>query len=337
MSNTVLYRAACAVVSSLVISGMASAAITIETVHVGNAGNAADFTGYGSVAYEYNIGKYEVTAGQYKDFLNAVGGVDTYGLYTTVQARTDYGSGISRAGGGTIGAPYTYSVDSSYVNRPVNWVSFGDSMRFANWLQNGQPTGAQTTGTTEDGMYFVNGATTNAALYAVTRKSGATWAVTSEDEWYKAAYHKNDGVTGNYFLYPMRRNTVPGNDMADASGNNANYNTGSGQIEPGKYTTVAGEFQNSASPYGTFDQCGNVWEWNEAQIEGSYRGVRGGSWNSFYEFLPATARYYYYNPAKEYNDVGLRVSQVPVPEPGSMAVLAFGVSGVLLRRRGVGR
>ena len=28
-------------------------------------------------------------------------------------------------------------------------------------------------------------------------------------------------------------------------------------------TTEVGEFENSASPYGTFDQGGNVWEWNE--------------------------------------------------------------------------
>ena len=82
MSNTALCRTACAVVASLVTSGMVSAAITIDTVHVGNAGNVADpLTGYGSVSYEYDIGKYEVTAGQYKDFLNAVGGVDTYELY----------------------------------------------------------------------------------------------------------------------------------------------------------------------------------------------------------------------------------------------------------------
>ena len=56
--------------------------------------------------------------------------------------------------------------------------------------------------------------------------------------------------------------------MADASGNNANYYTA---LRPtpsttGKYTTVVGEFQNSASPYGTFDQGGNVWEWNEAIV-----------------------------------------------------------------------
>ena len=46
----------------LTVSGVAQA-IAIDTVSVGNAGNLADSTTYGSVAYNYNIGKYEVTAG----------------------------------------------------------------------------------------------------------------------------------------------------------------------------------------------------------------------------------------------------------------------------------
>ena len=41
------------------------------------------------------------------------------------------------------------------------------------------------------------------------------------------------------------------------------------------YTTVVGEFQNSPSPYGTFDQAGNVWEWNDALFP-TYRVVCAG-------------------------------------------------------------
>ena len=77
-------------------------AVNIETVPVGDIGNAPDMrtqvdntSGYGAVAYSYNIGKYEVTAGQYTAFLNAVGGVDTYSLYNPTMSRTDYGSGYN--------------------------------------------------------------------------------------------------------------------------------------------------------------------------------------------------------------------------------------------------
>jgi sulfatase modifying factor 1 len=56
-------------------------AVTIDWVTVGDPGNAADTTGYGAVADAFRIGKYEVTIGQYTDFLNAVAATDTSSLY----------------------------------------------------------------------------------------------------------------------------------------------------------------------------------------------------------------------------------------------------------------
>ena len=46
-------------------------------------------TGYGSVGYTYQMGKYDVTVGQYCQFLNAVAETDPYGLYNSDMA-TDY-------------------------------------------------------------------------------------------------------------------------------------------------------------------------------------------------------------------------------------------------------
>jgi len=330
---------------ALLCLGTLAQATIIDTVPVGNAGNAGELSGAGaggygpdricgSVGYNYNIGKYEVTAGQYTDFLNKVARTDTYALYYTGMSDTSLGSGITRSGASP---SYTYSVATDFINRPVNFISWGDSARFANWLHNGQPTGAQDASTTEDGAYYLNGATTDAALLAVTRKAGWTWAITSEDEWYKAAYHKNDGVTGNYFDYPTSSNTAPGRDMADASGNNANYFWGGGAypIDSGKYTTVAGEFQNSDSPYGTFDQGGNVWEWNEALLYGAYRGLRAGSFSTgYYDDLQASERSYT-DPTYEESRFGFRVSEV-VPEPSSIIALAGGLISLLgIRRRRV--
>ena len=311
----------------------ASASIIIDTVPVGNPGNAADTRywtpGYGGVAYAYNMGKFEVTAGQYTAFLNAVAATDTYALYFTEMSEPDYGGGITRTGSS---GSYTYSVAAGSTNRPASFVSWGDSARFANWLHNGQPTGAQGLGTTEDGSYYLNGATSNAALMAVTRKPNATWAIPTEDEWYKAAYYKSGSTNAGYWDYATSSDTLPGRDMADVSGNNANYWNGSGPfpIDSPYYTTVVGEFQNSDSPYGTLDQGGNVWEWNEAVLFGLYRGVRGASYSNDDGDSRASARYFN-DPTEDNYIIGFRVSEVP--EPAAIVMLALGSVGIIRRRR----
>ena len=99
---------------------------------------------------------------------------------------------------------------------------------------------------------------------------------------------------------PDRSNTRPGPDMADASGNNANYYTG--DTVPHRFrqvlTTVVGEFQNSDSPYGTFDQGGNVWEWNEAILY-QYRGVGCVAGRSTPARPPASLRPHHVRPPDE--------------------------------------
>jgi sulfatase modifying factor 1 len=332
-----------AVVAAMVLLAVGVAqAVDIDTVTVGNPGNAGEHSGAGvggygpdricgAVAYTYNIGKYEVTAGQYKDFLNAVAKTDTYGLYNTNMWSSGYGCKIQQSGSS---GNYTYSVATDYANRPVNYVSWGDSARFANWLHNGQPTGSQGMTTTEDGAYYLNGATGSAQLLAVSREADWKWAVTSEDEWYKAAYYKGGGTNAGYWDYPTSSDAFPGRDMADASGNNANCYTGSGAypIDSGKYTTIAGEFQNSDSPYGTFDQGGNVWEWNEAIISGSYRGMRGGSLFLEEDYYLHAAHRLYNGQTSEGYSVGFRVSEVP--EPATMSLLALGGLALVARRCG---
>ncbi len=319
--------------------GAAQAGVVIDTVAVGNPGNAPDTRyatpGYGAVGYGYGIGKYEVTTGQYCEFLNAVAATDTYGLYTTNMWSADYGCKIQRSGGP---GSYTYEVlddpdvpGPEWANRPVNYVSWGDAARFSNWLHNGQPTGAQSLSTTEDGSYFLNGATSNAALLAVTRKPNATRALPTEDEWYKAAYHKNDGVTGNYWDYPTSSDILPSNDLIDPDpANNANFYQNGYTIGSPYYRTEVGDFENSESPYGTFDQGGNVWEWNEAVLYGSDRGLRGGAFYSDSYVLRASRRYDCGYPAYEIGTIGFRVSGVP--EPASLTMLALGVLAVLRRR-----
>ena len=127
--------------------------------------------------------------------------------------------------------------------------------------------------------------------------------------------------------------------MSDVSGNNANYYTApyAYPIDSSKYTTVAGEFQNSDSPYGTFDQGGNVWEWNEAIVYQdstyAYRGFRGGSFGGGGGDRLRSSYRFCGGPIYESLDIGFRVSEV-VPEPSSIVALACGLGMLLgLKRR----
>jgi formylglycine-generating enzyme required for sulfatase activity len=222
--------------------------------------------------------------------------------------------------------------DYTYANKPVVYVSWYNALRFANWLHNGQTTGAQDASTTEDGAYTFSGATSVSS-----RNTGAIWFLPSEDEWHKAAYYNGS----SYHDYPTGTDTFPDNNLPSSdSGNSANFLNWSGS----GYTTGdeaypmtdAGAYTLSASPYGTFDQGGNVWEWNETLFFGMYPGVRGGSWSGYWnfdsEYLLASFRHYEH-PAGEDNVIGFRVATVP--EPSSLFLAGLGAAGLAIvsRRR----
>ncbi len=273
---------------------LGAAALVIDTVPIGNPGNPPDTRygtpGFGAVPYTYEIARYEVTAGQYTEFLNAVADADPYGLYNTFMWSSAYGCRIERSGSS---GSFTYSVAPEWAARPVNFISWGDAARFCNWLHHGQPEGPEGFGTTEDGAYFLDGAVSADVLMEIDRQPGAVWAIPTEDEWHKAAYHKNDGVTNHYWDYPTASDSPPINDVLTPDpGNSANYYEGDYTIAAPYWRTDVGEFENSAGSYGTFDQGGNVWEWNEADLlYHSSRGMRGASFYHYgVELLHASTR-----------------------------------------------
>jgi formylglycine-generating enzyme required for sulfatase activity len=280
-----------------------AAAVTIDWVSVGGPGNAADTTGYGAVATAYLISKHEVTNAQYAEFLNAKSAADPLGLYNTAMG---FGlGGITRSGSS---GSYRYGTIAGREDRPVNYVSFYDSLRFFNWLNNGQGTGD-----TETGAYtLLGGMAIPSNGLTVTRNAGASIFLTSEDEWYKAAYY--DVVSTSYFDYPTGSNTPTTCTIPGATANTANCAGAVGDL------TEVGSYTGSASPNGTFDQGGNDWEWNESILDTrSLRGLRGGSYLGN-PTLPGASIRSRGDPSAESIGVGFRVASIPEPATGLLVM-----------------
>ncbi len=304
----------------------ASAVVSIDYVAVGNPGNAANpadgnanlggVQNFGAVSYSYQIAKNETTITQFAGFLNAVAKRDTYGIYNSEMATNPNSAGIIRSGSS---GNYTYSVIGGSGNKPITFVSWFDGARFCNWLHHGQPTGLQTTGTTEDGAYALLGAVSG----IVQKNAGAKAWLPSEDEWYKAAYYdptKNAGA-GGYWQHGNQSDAMVSNTVGVAGASNF---SGTGLTNGGAYGADSDSF------YGTNDQAGNVSEWNDGLDPRGFRSVRGGAWfNS--EPGVSSAVPDERLPQQEWFFVGFRVATVPEPSSLVLTVLAGG--GLLTRRK----
>jgi formylglycine-generating enzyme required for sulfatase activity len=304
--------------------------VTMPTVAVGDPGNVADTNGFGRVNYAYDLGKFEVTLGQYTTFLNAVASNNSppwlATLWSPAMASDDNSAGILRNGSGSGGDPFRYTVKGD-GNRPVAYVSWLDAARFANWLHNGATNGAST----ETGAYPLNGAT-NAGTFS--RSTAATWWVPTEDEWYKAAYYKGGTTSSGYWAYPTGSDTAPGNLIGPLA-NQANYYAGTysttqapDYLATENYLTPVGAFSGSPSPYGTLDQGGNLLEWTDS---GGYptRGLRGGYWTSLASALSSSKRFSDYMDL-EWSVAGFRVASAVGPRFDSTDIHTVRRTGSIL-------
>ncbi len=235
------------------------------TVVVGDEGNAADSTGFGAVSYPYRIGKYEVTNAEFCAFLNAIAKRDPHSLYDGRMAGEQ--GGITRTG--SFG-DYRYACKTGWERKPVSYVTWETCLRYCNWLSNGRGEGD-----TEKGSYRIEGGSISLPDHAALSKGKTTrWVLASESEWYKAAYYDpgKDG-SGGYWPYACKGGSAPPCNLSS----NAIQ-------EVGSYATV--------TAYGTFDQNGNLWEYNEHR-SGNKVGLRGGSYfiNDNDSYLRSSTRY----------------------------------------------
>jgi len=332
-----------------------------DLVKVGNPNNAAQVSGdanqngYGAVTTDFWIGKYQVTIGQYTEFLNAVAKTNDRGLYTASMSTDQRIRGIQQSG--SDGA-FVYTVvgpngtnpagATSPANRPITFVSWFDSARFANWMANGKPTGAAGSTTTDNGAYNL-GATNpvNApALNTTNPNTGAapTFSIPTENQWYKAAFYspvKSGPSTPGYFLYGTGSDSTPGNGWNGTAAlankelaNQANYRISNRYAVTGGTTTInnnsnqnlltdVGAFTNTYSYYGAFDMSGNAWDWNDLDgVAGSSRGLRGGSWADIASAVSSAFRATR-DPSPGGANVGFRLAS-PVPEPATLGMASVG-------------
>jgi hypothetical protein len=293
---------------------------TMEFVTIGSPGNAPDTTGVpnpaGAVAYEYGIGKFEVSRDMITKF-NA-----SQSIQVSLEDMTAYG------GNG--------------ANRPAA-VTWNGAARFVNWLNT-------STGNQAAYKFTTGGANDNIALWAPGdagydpsnryRNSLAKYFLPNSDELYKAAYYNPNDST--YYDFANGSNTAP---SAVPSGTAAGTAVYGGLSAPADVTQAGG-----LSPYGVMGLNGNVWEFEETSADftnssgSALRGFRGGSFTDISLHLQSSSRNFnipttLWAPNSAQYNIGFRVatlgsSGAAVPEPSSLLLgTLLGLGGYIGKRR----
>ncbi len=276
--------------------GTGANGFTLDFVPIGNAGNGNDAGGsdtasFGGVAYDYRMGVNEIS-----------------------QAAIDK----AVAGGLTGMPPGSFSGNQPSAN--INWYQ---AAAFTNWLNT--TTGHQAAYQLNAGLTVLTPWSSGEAWQAggenLYRNKDAYYFLTSENEWYKAAYHKNDGVTPNYWDYPTASNSAP---IAVASGTAAG--TAVYDYVPGPASVYSA---GGLSAYGTMGQGGNVYEMME-NVYGEGRIFRGGSWQSPEGLLTSSYRGGT-TATHTISLIGFRVASVPEPS-AAMWMISAGMLALARRR-----
>lgn len=259
-------------------------------------------TGWPNGYSAFYIAKYEVSHGQYADFLNML---PQSTATTRFSGQSAYEHTITYASGNSYGSRYA----SSTPNRACNYLSWDDVLAYASWCGMRPMTE----------MEFEKAA-----------RGGGTTA-------YTYPWGNTDPSTGNS-VYTPSSNTSP----YDAWKYYANFYDSSNNVTGQDGPTDVGLYlsgdmgrtdeQTGASPYGVTDLAGSLWEHliNCAQTitpangngtvtppaswpgAASGKGLRGGSWNYESTYLRVSDRYFAgWTDTDRFNTVGFRPARTP--------------------------
>lgn len=280
--------------------GSGTNTFTLDFQTVGDAGNTADGSGYGSVIYDFRVSATEVSEDVLQRAVN--GGLTgvTGGAWSGDQpaAFVDWFEAAAFVNFLNTDRGYTPAYDLSWDGESwtMNLWSSGDA-----WQLGGEN------------------------LY---RHKDAYYFLPSENEWFKAAYYKG-GADAGYWDYPTQEDTAP---LAVAAGTLAGTAVYDSQTEP------ASVFANGGlSAYGHRGLGGNIAEWTESAWDGvnnsvgEDRAVRGGDWFGPSSLLMSSSRDIN-APLYESDFVGFRVASVPEPSTVALLLLA-GLAARLWRVR----
>ncbi len=288
----------------LAMSNVASATIVqgidIDFVTIGNSGNSGDTrivsdgtTGYGAVAYDYSIGKYEITNGQWDAFVSAAGSPN-----------------------GNMSDAYDENVYWTGANMPANNVSWLEAAQFCNYL---------TSGDKSQGAYLFSGNNANPGDFlGIDRDSavsahGVIYAIPTEDEWYKAAYYTGSGYSNYAF----------GTNNAPVAGVEAYYSQPFPPAGPWQVGDGIEEQNGTFDMMGNVFEFSEALIAPYRNVRGGmYLAVDGGD-----EYYLSAAFRGKEEQHTEADYIGFRVSSIePVPEPTTLALLTLGTL-IIRRRR----
>jgi hypothetical protein len=276
----------------------------IEFVEVKYANNSSYINSspnpVGTVAYNYNMGKYEIS----RDIIQKANSAGTLGI--TLQDMSAYGGNA--------------------LSRPATGVSWLEAAKFVNYLNTSK--GYQA-------AYSITGNTLQ--LWDVSSSTGSNrfrninthYFLPSIDEWFKAAFYNPSN--NSYSNYATGSNSLPTSITGGIISSSAVYNL-SESSGPADVNSCGGY-----SFFGTMGQSGNACEILETANDGvndvanENRMKRGGSWY-FNNFLASNVTGEFFTaPNAEWADQGFRVASVP--EPSALSLLAIGLGALAMMRR----